>query len=1096
MTSSSPNIVQTPWFPKTNPPLAGGAQAGDWEERDQQTLGVIAKSLVYDVASTRVNSLPSPWSRALQFEQAVLNSRYPTRNSLLEELFGGMACIGLWDMFGLRMEAQRIALDDLSGMDDDAVGPFARSLSSALPDGSLSLSKDPEGRNPWKIIYVFKLQDTVIGFSSPSTMFCPTVHIADPIQGMPWTQGDKFSDPVSSLNKAQRQALGDWFYHIKQGMLNASDLNSQTMAGQMADVLDEFVNKLTGGKSGTPTLSDNGRIQDLPNKPTALSILGRPAKGGASASQATLELGDRLIKPLSDTPKKPLVLVDAEMPNKLGVTAAEICLYKASTLEAIGFDSNQLERQYGNEIEVITPEKIFLDELYLVPGQEAFAESWLSSRLEGSPVVNGRPVSPILPLTPKVRALFSSRELESRCELRVLQTSMSNELEIRFTLPLKGQRDGYSISKSYPLKEENIVTDTLPVIALWPYVSDVNWNRYYIFCEESTNNLTVDAFADYDRKISRDGQQEVKYFTTTCFPDLVRLSERGRDCGLIPVIPPVRSSGDGAQWKVGIDFGTSFTNFYIDDGSGPDRKHLDSRVKSLTLSGKELKKGLLNQYFIPEEMIPTVEQGGNPPTATVLSVRGWQENDGEIPELFHEARVRVPSPDEFGGAELRTGFKWGELQYAIPFLTELALLISADAAANGAREIDWSVSYPSAFSRNQTADYERFVWQALCKTLNQQTGLKHSLKGSSKTGFQTEAVAFASYFGNFKKEQMVHTSCLDVGGGTTDISIWQDNKLIHQVSVPFAGRDISSHLLQSKPKFLKKLFSDRYTKGIDDDEAKARQDRNFTSRLDNIMRYGSTELLAGRLKMLVNQDSAIQKPLQEFLSLVSVGFGGLYHYLGQVHQVLRQEGKLTDTCPTPVYLGGNGGRLMNWIDTSSSFQQGGDPDRLMQMLQIKAAGCEDGNGSTTMSDAYKDETACGLISSGVNLEGNFDPSSDYMVSGANLQINDLVFKPTDRVELPHLIEKITSYELTDLNDIKQFVENYDNSIAELRINSLMPIRQLCDMDTLWVAVEREVRSLCLAKVDMKTSDLVPEPAFILGLRALSNELGKLWEKRF
>lgn len=1095
MTSSSQDIVQIPWFPKTDPPLAGGAQAGEWQGRDQQSLGVIAKSLVYEVASTRVNSLPSPWSRALQFEQAVLNNRYPTRDSLLEELFGGMACLGLWDMFGLRMDAQRVALDDFSGRDDDAVGPFSRSLSSAIPDGNTALSQDPERRNPWKVIYVFTLQSTVIGFSSPSTMFCPAVHLAQPIQGMAWTQGGRFSDPVSSLSGSQRQALADWFSYVKLGMLNAKDLNSQTTAAQMAEVLDGFISQLSGGRLGTPTLSDTGRVPNLPANPVALSLLGRPAKGGASASQATLELGERRRKPLPNTPTTPVVLVDAEMPSKLGVSAADICLYKAATLESIGFDPQQLERQYGNEIKVITPEQIFLDQLYLVPGKEAFTESWLANRLEGSPIVNGQPVTPLLPLSADVRELLSSRELESRCELRVLQTSMSSELEVRLTLPLQGLRDGYSISKIYPLKEENIVTDDLPVISLWPYVNDEHWSLYYIFCEESPTNLTVDGFADYDRKISRDGQQEVKYFTTQYFPDLVRLSERGRDCGLLPVSPPMRSSNDGAQWKVGIDFGTSFTNFYIDDGAGPSRKHLETRVKSLTLSQKESRQNLLNQYFIPEEMLPNELNGGNPPTATALSVRGWQEITGQIPELFHEARLRVPSPGEFGGAELRTGFKWEEMQYQQPFLKELALLISANAAASGARNIDWAVSFPSAFSKNEMARYRR-VWTALCQSLNAQTGLKHALKGSSASGLQTEAVAFASYFGNFQSKQMVHTSCLDVGGGTTDISIWQENQLIHQVSVPFAGRDISSQLLQRKPKFLKELFPPSLTAEISDDEAKARQDRNFTSRLDNIMRYGSTELLAGRLDMLVNQDSAIQQPLQQFLSLISISFGGLYHYLGQVHQVLRQEGKLSKTSPTPVYLGGNGGRLINWIDASSSFQRGGDPDRLMELLQVKAAGCEQGNGSTTMSDAYKDETACGLISSGVNLTGNFDPSSDFMVSGASLSINDLVFRAGERVELPHTMETITSYSLPDLNDIKQFAEHYDNSIAELRIRSLLPIRQLCDIDTLWGEVETEVRALCLAKVGQEASDLEPEPGFILGLRALSNTLGRLWAERF
>ena len=148
----------------------------------------------------------------------------------------------------------------------------------------------------------------------------------------------------------------------------------------------------------------------------------------------------------------------------------------------------------------------------------------------------------------------------------------------------------------------------------------------------SPTNLTVDGFGTTTAK-SAVMAAGSKYFTTKYFPDLVRLSERGKDCGLLPVSPPVPSSNDGAQWKVGIDFGTSFTNFYIDDGAGPSRKHLDTRVKSLTLSQKESRQSLLNQYFIPEEMLPNEVNGGNPPTATALSVRGWQEITGQVPSF-------------------------------------------------------------------------------------------------------------------------------------------------------------------------------------------------------------------------------------------------------------------------------------------------------------------------------------------------------------------------------------------------------------------------------------------------------------------------------
>jgi hypothetical protein len=1098
MTSSqSQDIVQIPWFPKTDPPLGGGAQAGEWQGRDQQSLGTIAKSLVYEVATSRVNSLPSPWSRALQFEQAVLNTRYPTRDSLLEELFGGMACLGLWEMFGLRLDAQRVSLLDHADLQDDAVGPFSRSLAASLPDGGNALSRQPEGRNPWEVVYVFTLQGSVVGFSSPSTLFCPAVHLPQPIQGMGWTNGGRFSNPVDFLGGPQRQALGDWFSHVKNGMLNASDLHSQTTAGQMAEVLDLFINRLTAGRIGTPTLSDNGRVANLPSNPVALSLLARPAKGGVSASQATLELGDRLKAPLGDTPtSQPVVLVDPDMPNKLGVSAADICLYKSATLESIGFDPGQLDRQYGQEITVLTPDQIFLDELYLVSGEQALLNSWLPSKLEGMPRVNGEAVTPLLPLRPEIRRLFSSRELRDRCQLRVMQSSVSSEVEVRLNLPLQGQREGYSIARSYPLKEQNLVAEDLPVITLWPYVSDERWRLYYLFCEDSPSALTVDGFSDYDRKLGRDGQQVVKYFTTNHFPDLVRLSERGQDRGLLPVTPPASSPDQGTQWQVGIDFGTSFTNFFIDEGGGPQRRHLETRVISLTLSQKEERQRLLNQYFVPEEMLPNTDRASNPPTATAISLRGWQEVLGQVPELFHEARLRVPSPGEFGGAELRTGFKWEQMQYQKPFLKEVALLVSANAAANGAKELQWSVSYPSAFSPNEVARYRR-VWVELCADLNKLTGLRHALNAKAgEGGLQTEAVAFASYFGNFQNRQMVHTSCLDVGGGTTDISIWQDNRLIHQVSVPFAGRDISSQLLRRKPSFLKQLFPPSLTADISDDEARARQDRNFTSRLDNIMRYGSDELLAGRLDMLVNQESTLQEPLQQFLSLLSVSFAGIYHYLGQVQQVLRDEGKLTRSTPTPVYIGGNGGRLINWIDASSSFQKGGDPDRLMEMMQIKASGCETGKASTTLSDAYKDETACGLISSGVNLIGDFDPRADVMVCGASLKVNDLTFEAGDRVELPHTMSEIERYELPNLDAIRAFVDHYDESIAELRIRSLMPIRQLCDLDTLWAEVETEVRSLCLAKVGQEASDLEPEPGFILGLRALTNTLGRLWAERF
>jgi hypothetical protein len=152
------------------------------------------------------------------------------------------------------------------------------------------------------------------------------------------------------------------------------------------------------------------------------------------------------------------------------------------------------------------------------------------------------------------------------------------------------------------------------------------------------------------------------------------------------------------------------------------------------------------------------------------------------------------------------------------------------------------------------------------------------------------------------------------------------------------------------------------------------------------------------------------------------------------------------------------------------------------------------NASTTMSDAYKDETACGLISSGANLIGDLDSRDNLMICGSSLVVNNLTFNANDRVDLPQA--RIERYELPDLDAVRSFVEHYDASIAELRIRSLFPIRQLCNLESLWAEVETEVCSLCLAKVGKEANDLEPEPGFILGLRALTNTLGRIWAEGF
>ena len=1091
---NSNTILNHPWFPKTQPAYGGGSTAGEWQGQDQAFLGRIANDLVYERANSRINSLPSPWSRALQMEQAVLNPKYPTRDDLLEELYGCIATIGLWEIIGIRLEAERVDLGELSKQQDESVRAFACSLTGQKPQASRALYELQDDSHPWESIHILRADGIVIGFTSPSTLICPTVRLSTPLQGMRWTKDHRFASPTSFLSTQQRQALADWIAHVRTGLLGAEDIQSESTVSSLSDVLTGFIDELTNGRLGNPVLS-NKSVPGLPPRPKAVSLLSRGAGalGATSESVATLELGDRKERPIAGSSKRPVILVDPEMPSKLGISASEITLYGAATLEAVAGSKERLENQYGREIEVITPDDLFAKDVYLLPGEAALTNTWLLSKLEGQPLVNGTPVTPILPLQERVRDLFSSRELEKACSVRVISSGNGMELELTLILQIKGQRDGYPLIRCFPIKEENLIDEDLPAIIVWPNISDESWKEFYIFCADNKNGLSIDGFSDYELKIAKEGQQSVKYFTSQRFPDLIKLIERGRQCGLIPVNAPIESASSVSSWDVGIDFGTSFTNFYVNDGSSASRRALETRVLPLTVAEREYQTNLLTQFFIPVDVLP---KGENPPTSTALNTYGWQSERTLVPDIFHQARIQWPSSNALAmrGAGIHTGFKWKEIHYQRPFLKEIALLISSNGAAAGATKIKWSVSYPSAFSRNEARNY-RQCWTDLCSELKEATGLDHQfVEDSGESGLQTEAVAFARYFGNHLNRPMIHTACLDIGGGTTDISIWQENNLLHQVSIPFAGRDLCTRMMQQKPAFIRLLFTSGSAGDIGNDEVKLRQDPNFNSWFDNCLRYESSNLLKEKLPILRNQQNS---QLIEFISIMAIGFAGVYHYLGLILKGLQKEGSLKKSSAMPVYMGGNGARFMHWLDESGCFSKGCDGDELMEAIQSISAGFlteASGNAATTLSNAFKDETACGLISKGVNLSGTFDPRQDRMFAGERLTINKTTYDILDRVtELEE--GTVISYELSSTDELRRFMKNYDAAIKSLQLTSLLPISKLTNSSRLWSDVETEIRAICLERVGKEFNDLEPEPPFISGLKALTRVLAREWADR-
>ncbi len=189
---------------------------------------------------------------------------------------------------------------------------------------------------------------------------------------------------------------------------------------------------------------------------------------------------------------------------------------------------------------------------------------------------------------------------------------------------------------------------------------------------------------------------------------------------------------------------------------------------------------------------------------------------------------------------------------------------------------------------------------------------------------------------------------------------------------------------------------------------------------------------------------------------------------------------------------------MNWLDESGSFSKGCDSDQLMEEIQTMSAGFSEdmiNNATTTLSDKFKDETACGLISKGVKLSGLFDPRQDRMFAGESITINGTTYGTFDRISGPE-DGTVKTYELVCMDELKRFVVNYDLALKKLQLTSLLPISKLTESTRLWTDIETQISKDCHKRVDKEFKDLEPEPPFITGLKALSRVLSEEWAERF
>lgn len=367
----------------------------------------------------------------------------------------------------------------------------------------------------------------------------------------------------------------------------------------------------------------------------------------------------------------------------------------------------------------------------------------------------------------------------------------------------------------------------------------------------------------------------------------------------------------------------------------------------------------------------------------------------------------------------------------------------------------------------------------MTEELQAQTGITHICPQSDDVGlFKTESLAIAQYFADQERHDLIRTTCIDMGGGTSDISVWYNNELIHQCSVLLAGRHLLSNFLELNPNFFSQLFEQNLK-----DWDRLTEDK-FSAKLDVFLRLESEKWLKNK------RDFAEDDPkFQGLLRLMAIGMGGLYYYVGTILGVLEQEEKYKSREITPVYIGGNGSQVLNWLVEGGRLLADSEISDLLSQMLNKGSGFNDRIlEKTRLSQRPEDEVACGLVLDRAKL------------TGWNKKTKEPLIEWIETLKFEGNIRKL---KIPDLVPLRTFLDYFHVSLKELEIEEILPLQnyELGDEpgaepestynQTLWRNTQMELTNISL-KMKRETNDILLEPPFIMGLKALLKVLAKEW----
>ncbi|MDR1569950.1 MAG: hypothetical protein LBS72_05625 [Oscillospiraceae bacterium] len=460
-------------------------------------------------------------------------------------------------------------------------------------------------------------------------------------------------------------------------------------------------------------------------------------------------------------------------------------------------------------------------------------------------------------------------------------------------------------------------TRCAPQIAVWPPKSMPGWNRYYLMQYADTETLPLIASA----LDVQESTQEVTMLPR--MPEGLNFTLFSEDVGMLAPDFDITVNSKSREMNIGFDFGTTGTTAYkYDPNSGITSPVSFANDGALFIFGRQDRaEFMLTARFVSERVADR---------ATNYSLLRRKADPLQEGRSLIQTAVPFLMESRFDAELIRDvsdDLKWSALGTdklrAHLFLEQYLMMCLWHALTNHASYIHWRASYPLAMLGRQQEDFiakMQAIIGGLCTNCCRIPFDAYFCCESEAVGFMMmDNDIQAQYLEGLAVNDETGFFCIDIGGGTTDFSLWLGRKLLMQASLKWAGNSIlcdtvtrENHGHEPRRNLIDSFFAAPRTP----EHRLALASALEGGRSGEFRRVWN--VLADEIADSIKGLHRTEEPLLNYMNILRFNLYLLFYFAGRMAREaavdLPEESKLgANGSPLPVAVLGNGAKMLNML---------------------------------------------------------------------------------------------------------------------------------------------------------------------------------------